>query len=190
MIAMLKSMVQKPLFWIAMGGITLVIIFASLFFQQNEPPFRFEPMPKEDLEVKMENGKQIVDAKKDGYILKLNPEYTVVTREIESGRVMIFKGECRMEINKVDDTVGMTVQAWYERDKAWEEYAETLSIRDYHIEKIQNFPLEFYYSFLDSEQFGLEKSILIQGKNGIFSISQNTPDCFSYEEILKGFSFK
>jgi hypothetical protein len=194
MIMMLKSLFQKPLFWILTVGIIAVIIgVIFLPFQPNESQFVLKPMPKEDLEVRMENGKQIVDAKKDGYELLLDPELIVFTREIESGRVMIYKGDnCEVDVSKFENTENMTVQEWFQEDKAGEVFAETLLIKDYHIEKITNTPLDAYYRVMESEEFGVEKSILIQGKDGIYSISESNADkkCLPIEEILKDFHFK
>lgn len=174
----------------------MIIFGISLLYLQNEPQFVLEPMSKEDLEVTIQNGKQIVDAKKDGYQLILDPSFQVETREIESGRVMIYKGNCRAVVIKIDNTEGKTVQQWFENDQkdmAWENSIGVgLDVNDYHLEKISDTRLEVYVSFLTTEQFGLEKEILIQGKHGIFSITQTNPNntCFPVMEILDGFYLK
>lgn len=164
------------------------------FILPDDPPIRLKPMPKEDLEVTLREGKQIVDAKKDGYQLILDPDFEIVTREIETGRVMIYKDKCRATIIKMDQTENINIPQWFEKDKenlAWQNSigVNLLTIKDYYIKKIDHPKLDAYYSFLDSEEFGLEKEILIQGKNGIFSISQSNKqkDCFSLDEVFKGF---
>ncbi len=185
---------MKLFFWILMSSIGLVVIgvlFSS--FRTNEPQFHIKPMPKEDLEVRMKNGKQIVDAKKDGYQLTLDPSLRVFTREIESGRVMIYKGDsCEVDVSKFNNSENITIKEWYEKDKAWQEFTETLVIKGYHIEKIPTAQVEAYYRIMENEPFGLEKSILIQGKSGIYSISESNEDhkCLPIEDILKSFEFK
>lgn len=191
---MLKLILNKPLFWILTSTIALAIIIAVFRFSSpNEQPFVLEPMSKEDLEVTIQDGKQIVDAKKDGYQLILDPDLKVVTREIESGRVMLFKGDhCEVDVSKIEDSEGKTVQQLFEEDKATEEFVGTLVINDYYIEKVTAANLEAYYIILDTEQFGVEKSIWIKGKKGIYSISESNEDkeCLRLEEVLHAFSFK
>lgn len=188
---MLTEFLKKPSFWLAGAILVSIILGVILFYQKNEPQFVLEPMPKNDLEVTIQDGKQIVNAKTEGYQLILDPKYKVVTRAVEPGRVMIFNDkDCRATVVKLDASEGMTIQEWFMRSKKAEEYAQTYEIVDYHIEKIPNNYLEAYYKFFEDKNFGLDKSILIQGKNGIFSISQNTPDCFSLDEILTGFRFQ
>lgn len=208
---MFISQLKKPLIWI-IGGVLLIsgiIIIPPLFdvyvyhpkpeikeedyfILSDDPPTTLKPMPKEDLEVTIQKGKQIVDAKKDGYQLVLDPEFRVVTREIEAGRVMIYKGDCRAVVYRKDKTEKLSVPEWFERDKAFQELDFGSELKDYHLERIPDKNLTAYYSFMDTEVFGLEKMILIEGKNGIFSISQSNQnnDCFPIEEIYKGFQLK
>lgn len=208
---MLISLLKKPLTWIIAGLLLIsgiIILFPlfdvyiyhpkpeikgeDFFILPDDPPIRLKPMPKEDLEVTIQKGKQIVDAKKDGYQLVLDPEFRVETREIEDGRVMIYKGDCRAVVYKKDRTEKLGIPEWYERDKAFQEADFGSELKDYHLEKIEDENLTAYYSFMETEVFGREKMILIEGKNGIFSISQSNQmkDCFPIEEIYKGFQFK
>jgi len=56
----------------------------------DEPPFQMKPLPEDQVEVTVdqETAEQVVELKEEGFSLKLPPDLRVVTREVETGRVL------------------------------------------------------------------------------------------------------
>ncbi len=194
----MKSFYKKPIFWIPIILLALLATPTAIkvfdlyiyhpktepnpddfYIREEDPPFTgFESLPKEDVEIKYsEDGKKVyVYNYKDGYKLELPSKLTIQTRTIEPSRLLIYNKLsndklCRYTIVLLNNTKNLSIPKWYKNDKKTEEEIQTLDIVNYSIEKIISKKFTAYYKILESMQFGIEKSILIKGINGIYSIS-------------------
>ncbi|MDF2378739.1 MAG: hypothetical protein P1V18_00755 [Candidatus Gracilibacteria bacterium] len=198
---------------IVISGV-LIIVFASFisyeYFQNNslepiepeiaeeeylvlgdEPPFRMKSLPEDQVEVTadQQSGKQVVEVKEEGYKLELDPELRVVTREVEKGRILIYKDDCRVVVNRKDDTEGMTIVEWEKIEKEYETESFGADLKKFQVEKINEFESFTAYTFqMETVQFGLEKSILFELNNYIYSISSafKEGECIPLRTILEG----
>lgn len=160
----------------------------------DEPPFQMKPLPEDQVEVTVdqETAKQIVDAKAEGFRLELDPKFEVVTSELEPGRIRVYRGNCEIVVVRKDETENMKVNDWYLKNKQELENDIFFDLISSDIEKIEHQTLEAYETSIESEQFGIEKEILIQGTDSIYSISQSNQQgegCISSKEILDSFRF-
>lgn len=159
----------------------------------NEAPFRMQPLPEDQVEVTVdpEKGKQVVDVKSDGYKLEIDPELQVVTREIEPGRILIYKGtDCRAVVGKKLETKGKSVQDWFQEEKVIQELTFTRDLITFEL-KEYDLNKSAYEVISETTTFGYNRYIVFQYGEYLYSVSKAEPEnkCLTVDEIFKGIIF-
>lgn len=153
----------------------------------DEPPFRMKPLPEEEVEVTVdqETTEQVVELKEEGFSLRLPPDLRVVTREVEPGRVLIYRGEdCRASLTTNNELKDKKIEDWLKEDREESEFMYDLL--DYSYKKIPHDKIEAYEKTYETVQFGVEKSIIFKWNDHFYFITKFDPEntCLTVHDVF------
>ncbi|MGE3278623.1 MAG: hypothetical protein AB7J40_02375 [Candidatus Altimarinota bacterium] len=153
----------------------------------DEPPFQMKSLPEEEVEVTVdqETAEQLVELKEEGFSLKLPSDLRVVTREVEPGRILIYRGEdCRASLTMNDELIGISIEQWLKEDKVESEFMYDLL--GYSYKKIPYGKIEAYEKTYETVQFGIEKSIIFKWNDRFYFITKFDPEntCLTIYDVF------
>lgn len=158
----------------------------------NEAPFRMQPLPEDQVEVTVdqETAKQVVEVKTDGFKLLLDPELQVVTREVEPGRILIYKGDCRITVSRKEfkpkfSSVEEYIEAQVDRE--WDEVKRN-EVKKIELESHQ----EAYEWYSQTGGFPLFYGIILPAEENIFILGDgnNQGQCISLKKIANTLQYE